>query len=553
MTHHVDDLDFESWEQEAGLHASLRAIRSDKPPAESVERFLARVTRIGSEPSAERLTTAKGERSAVAGSQQNTPSGQDTNADRTTKAARRSIAKTHSSRTHRYRLAAALAMVLVVMTSLSLTLFSSRSAWSQVVAGLGKHAWIRLTLQPPATPTTEAERTQAASIWLNGNRTIAAISSTQQNAWVDLVSGDQFQLMQGAPHVLVTKLQSSERNGITPLLESLAPFELKLGITIPDQVSIHQTARESVVIGGVPYTDYTFTYQPPDTLTSPHKVIVRVDQESQQPVQLTIRQAVFTIDYPEAGPTDIYSLGVSRQTPVTDLRHMEQYVENRTPPAYDDYEAIELAVLAGLEGQWINEAKRYRSSAGVVQMEAPSLDQVLSLAESTRAATSPPATPATSTSATPPAKHDTDWWFNQVSQLDFQTQEWSPYGFPHSRGYTPIGAPQDYRSAIASSLAGLEGTIELRAARRSVWLDPQRDFIVRRIETVAEDGSISVTQMDEMIQDSQGHWFVTRWRNGRVNERGGELAMTVDRESPNRVATVVFTAKIQFKHAKPQE
>ncbi len=512
MTPHVGNSDHESWEHEAGLHASLHSIRSEAPPTDSVERFLARATTIG------HAASGEAEHRAIA--------------------APRPVTHLSSSPKVQYPFVAALAMIVVVVASLTFTLFSSRSAWAQVVAGLGKHAWIRLTLQPPTGQTGVTNATDKVSIWLSGDRTIAAIASQQQSAWVNLSSGDQYQLMQGAQHILVTKFQSVERNGIAPLLESLAPFELKLGPNVPDRVSVHQTSRDPVVVDGVSHIDYTFAYPLDHNEPSQATVVVRVDQASQKPVQLKVRQAIFKIDYPESGPTDIYALGVPKNTTVTDLRHMERQLEGRTPPMNVDYEATEVAVLAGLEGRWLNEAKRYRSMAGVAQMEVASLDQVLALAESSRTTTPSPGTPTI---------HDSDWWFNKVSQLTFQAQEWNPYAFPHSRCYAPIGALQEYQSATASSLAGLEGTIELRGTRRSVWLDPQRDFVVRRMETVAEDGSISVTQLDELVQDSQGHWFVTRWRNGRVDQRGGELPMTTDREHPDHVATMVFTARIHFK------
>lgn len=512
MTPHVGNSDHDNWEHEAGLHASLHSIRSEVPPTDLVERFLARATTIG------HAASGEAEHRAIV--------------------APRPVTNPNSSRKAGYQFVAALAMILVVAVSITFTLFSGRSAWAQVVAGLGKHAWIRLTLQPPTGPTGDTNATDKVSIWLSGDRTIAALASHQQSVWVNLSSGDQYQLMQGAQHILVTKLQTLERNGIAPLLESLAPFELNLGPNVPDRVSVYQTSRDPVVVDGVSYIDYTFAYPLGQNEPSQATVVVRVDQASQKPVQLKVRQALFTIDYPESGPTDIYALGVPKHTTVTDLRRMERHIEDRAPPMHVDYEAVEVAVLAGLEGRWINEAKRYRSTAGIAQMEVASLDQVLALAESSRATTPSQGTPAI---------HESDWWFNKVSQLTFQAQEWSPYGFPHSRCYAPIGALQEYQSAIASSLTGLEGTIELRGTHRSVWLDPQRDFVVRRMETIAEDGSISVTQVDELAQDNQGHWFVTRWRNGRVDERGGELPMTIDREHPDRVATMVFTARIQFK------
>ncbi len=68
----------------------------------------------------------------------------------------------------------------------------------------------------------------------------------------------------------------------------------------------------------------------------------------------------------------------------------------------------------------------------------------------------------------------------------------------------PYGGVDSYRSLHVSKLKGLEGMVELRGPKLSVWLDPERDLIVRRYETVDDDGGITVWQHDDVIQDSKG-------------------------------------------------
>ena len=139
--------------------------------------------------------------------------------------------------------------------------------------------------------------------------------------------------------------------------------------------------------------------------------------------------------------------------------------------------------------------------------------------------------------------HTSDWWLDEAAKLNFVAQEWGEFNFPHTRCYLPIGSVRDYQSAIPSQLQGLEGTIELRGKNRSVWIDPNRDGVVRRTEYVEQDGSIAVTQIDQLVQDSKGHWYSTKWRSGRVFERGGLLPA----EDATSVATTVHVARIEFK------
>ena len=72
--------------------------------------------------------------------------------------------------------------------------------------------------------------------------------------------------------------------------------------------------------------------------------------------------------------------------------------------------------------------------------------------------------------------------------------------------------------------------MELQGKNRSVWIDPNRDCVVRQFEYVDQDGSIRVTQIDQLVQDSKGHWYSTKWRSGRVLERRVLLPTEVNRD-----------------------
>ena len=135
-------------------------------------------------------------------------------------------------------------------------LFSHQRAWAQVVEALAKHPWIRLTLQQPAEPLDGEP--QAVTIWLRGDRSVAAIKSTQQNAWVDITSGDQYELTKDAQRITLSKLNSIERHGIDHFTDSLAPFEVSLGSASSESIKATQTSKIEVTENGVTYVDFEF-------------------------------------------------------------------------------------------------------------------------------------------------------------------------------------------------------------------------------------------------------------------------------------------------------
>lgn len=499
----------EDWERETGLQETLQAIRTDPVPTASqdrcIDRAIALELKVGPSPVAISSTVDCSERSRFY--------------------------------KLRWRFSAAIAAIFLVVAFICSNAFLDKSAWAQVVASVTQHPWIRLTLQRP-NELAEDEQFEGVKLWFTGDRSIAAVQAPNQATWVNLNSGDQFEWLQDSNQIALVKIATRERQAINPLLEAIMPFDVGVGY---DSVGPQPrpTKTTEVSENGSVYVDYTFdvTEHQPDIATS-GPIVVRVEKATKQPVQVRWRKAIFSIDYPTTGPTDIYALGVSKETPTNDLRSMEKYFAQRQNLTHDDYEATEVMVLAGLEGKWLNHACRYQSNGDRLEFAWANLTECLKLAQATYFNDKQEPTGVS---------HPMDWWHDAVSKLNFEASEWNEINYPHARCYSPIGSVQQYHSTLTSRVKDLEGTIELRGKKTSVWLDPARDYIVRRLEHVGDRGSITVTQYDEVIQDSQGHWFVTRWRSGRVLQRGALLPTDAKSINGEEVATSVHFARIKFK------
>lgn len=502
--------DHQTWEQDvsAEFHATMNAIREESPPRESIHRALtAAIALRDSDQHAE----LPGDAVSLPGP-----------------------ATTNSLRPRSYL---AVAATLLIVASIPLLLLSQRSVWAQVVQRVSQEPWMRLTIQKPDN-LPAGEKVPGVTMWFSGKFHAAALQADEQRTWVDLAKGDSYQFQSKTDRLVISKINAMEDAGLQRLLTVLAPFDRKLQEAAAPSTALRQTEENEILIDGQAYIDFAFEFGKTDALPIAETLTVRVDKQTSRPVKLSIGTTNFTIDFPETGPGDIYALGVDKETAVDDLRELEPYFAPRPTPAPVDYEAIEITVIAGLEGKWINEARRYRSEDAMVTSYEANLEQVNDLASSVYFAGGDKPTGT---------MHEMTWWMDRASQLDFQETDSTGNNFPHNRCYGPFGRATSYRSAHASQIEGLEGTVELRGPKMSVWVDPQRDLIVRRFEHVGDDGSITVRQYDEVLQDGNGVWFVTRWRSGAVSDRGGELPTSYDRENPPSVATTVHFAKITFE------
>jgi len=420
--------------------------------------------------------------------------------------------------------------------------FMQASAWAQVVRAVSAKPWMRLTLQKPDVELPDGEKSPDVVIWLDGDRRTAALAAGDESRWIDLSSSETFCFDAETGRIKIGKLEDPESAEVRTLLMVLDRFDAVVTLPGGSPVRFIGSSRDEVTIDGQTFDEFSFRFEYAPAAPARSTMAVLVDKETNRPMRLTIYRGeksdklpspVFAIDYPDSGPADIYALGVPRDAPVDDVRALAEFFSPRSPGEPDDYEAMELMFVSGKERRFLSEACRYRMKAGSVIAENVDMDQVLKLSDKVYFDGGDVPTGNTPTIS---------WWVDEASRLEFDRVEMRGSNLPHNRCYMPYGGVGLYRSKHESILEGLEGTIELRGPKQSVWLDPGRDMIVRRYEYVDDDGSITVWQYDEVVQDSKGTWFAKQWRSGRVCERGAALS-----DKAAGVSTTVHISDIKFQ------
>jgi hypothetical protein len=402
---------------------------------------------------------------------------------------------------------------------------------------------MRLTLQKSEVQLPEGEQFPRVVLWLDGKRQIAASDTPDGPQWIDLAKEESSRFDPTAGRVTVRRMKTVDGEMIQNLLAVVDRFDAGSKLSGAGRFRLTESRQSEVEIDGKMLDEFHFHFVNPESPLLSQEMTVRVDRKSKHPVQLSftisgqdgaeVPSHVYAIDYPTTGPGDIYALGAPRDAPVDDLRSLAKFFPERRAKTPVDYEAVELMFPVGKELKWVSTAKRYRMHNGTATAEHADLLEVVDVSQKVYFAEGD-----TPTGNVP----ELSWWAKEISGVRFDESPVSQYNFPHDRCYSPYGSEDSYRSVHESKLPGLEGTIELRGPMRSVWLDPARDLIVRRWDFVNENGAVTVRQYDEVVQDSNGVWFVTKWRTGHVAERGAPLAGKVD-----GVATAVYLTEIQFQ------
>ena len=272
--------------------------------------------------------------------------------------------------------------------------------------------------------------------------------------------------------------------------------------------------------------------------------------------KVLVDTATFAIDYPNDGPSDIYALGVPKQTAILDHRAMEKFFEPRKIPKPADYDATVFATWTGRHLlKAAQDVKRHRHNAAGTLIEQTDYAKWFDFLVQNNN-----------------QKQSIQWWVDEISRASMEPftpntsgdllHEKLWFGRRHSvnNGMKTImyrgGRPSDFVSIhTEGTIEGLQGTIELRGPKRSVWLDPERDHILvrkeREGETADEYDPIHVTQFDEVQQGPNGVWFPRRWRRGRVKQRGEELDNSF--RGSGVINTRLWVAEVTFPEFAQQQ
>jgi hypothetical protein len=507
----MNEQDRRDWENEVSdpLQATLERVRSRRVPDESVERSLT---------AAEMIDDLQPE------------PGVNRRPDATQRSGSRSFSRPLT----------ALAVGVLVAVPTAWVLLSESSAWGQVVKAISGRSWMCLTLQTTEQPLPEGEELPKIVMWFSGDRRIAAMERPDAVLWSQFAKGDSWRFDRKAKTLRRSSAQSHDAEHVQLLTNML--FHLKPTVAGAD-VELSKSKKGRVERDGRDWDLFSFDYEVTSGETTYHeKYWLRVDTETHLPVELK-RQivhddegspiAIFAVTYPDIGPIDIYALGVPKDLQVVDTRSMKKYFQPRKRQPVGEYKATVLRFHAGTPG-WMIETERHQYNAAGLLAERGDIEAVSELTDRVyRKGYGPSKTPPTA------------WWVEEVNQrMKFEVFHPTEPNLMPNRCYLAYGGESDYETIRLSDgrIKGLEHTIELRGPKLGVWLDPERDLIVRRYEYIEED-SIDVTQFDEVVQGPCGNWFPVRWRRGCVEERGALLG---DKQPVDGITMSLFIADIQF-------
>ncbi|HEV3299828.1 MAG TPA: hypothetical protein VG055_09305 [Planctomycetaceae bacterium] len=349
-----------------------------------------------------------------------------------------------------------------------------------------------------------------------------------------------------------------------------------------ERINVLDQQIEKVTDNGQPCLDYRLTVSHPDQL-DPLQMLFRVNAKTRllRLCRMTGREnghaatCEMQFDYPQTGPADIYALGVARSAPLVDrvpAGDLKRIVESLRAgrERMDNYRAIFVGISEGIEDWWTatptvfyRKGNRFRADRVVRELGA-------------RATPKPPA-------------DDADmgkWWQNRLTQYRFCPQTvirdsttyrcdaksvTDPGGTTHTdliavnecryegemfppeysmmpefgcRPPTGIGG-QDSESIVNLHPAdGPQGCILLSVRHTSerdrlndkgfgipdetrYWLDPARDYIVLRWDSVHFDAAGKETRVtggsylvEETARTPQGVWYAAKIRRKNAGTTG---------------------------------
>ncbi len=211
--------------------------------------------------------------------------------------------------------AAAVALIAFIFS-----LQPSNTAWSQVAQTVRAMPWIRAQVVAKDSRSTES--------WASFSRNICAIRAGDMIRYDDFRSGIRYEYDAQKKKLFRLSTSGEEQfKSEQEMFRAIFRGDATLGDRFPGH-SIVQQRQRTVDEQGRRWILYELEFAEPGNGDSGKttSVVIRVDPQSLLPDSMTFtrgdEKGHLKIDYPDEGPTDIYALGVPRDTPV----------EDRTPP-----------------------------------------------------------------------------------------------------------------------------------------------------------------------------------------------------------------------------
>ncbi len=472
------------------------------------------------------------------------------------RAAARRPAFQHPFRRRLVRASVAAGLAAAAVAALFVAL-GNRDAWAQVANSLRSKPWVRVTLQiPKGAPVPEGFR--APEMWFSAEHKVAArrmnLGFGQAAQYIDFTVEETYEYDPQAKtlnHLLTRDSDNVEFGHFETLLRliSAGDRELKLPAS---PIQVLGRTRRDVPDGDRRWTEFTFECRDARRTPNDYRVTFRVDPEKQLPMEMRstekfasndpVAERSYSMDYPDAGPEDIYALGVPRDAKVVDRRpttengqEIKQFLAAYHQARSKPLEPFSTVVLCSSPQQNFSDiirAFRGRGDGQSVQFEEVDGQQLLELRKQcwsgqiTRPDNVDPAT----------------WWRQQVAGPTFASTPRGDELLPHRVGYpnsltlgpSPVNNPNYHVTLDRQPRLGPAGTVLLTIRVETepgfnlmyYWIAPEQDYLVLRQEMHFSRNQAwdNVTQIIDQVQQSpSGRWYATEVRQGRIEKHGDDL------------------------------
>jgi hypothetical protein len=452
-----------------------------------------------------------------------------------------------------------LASVAAALAAAALfAVFGNQDAWAQVAKAMRSKPWVRWTLQmPKGMPVPEG--LQAPEGWFSSEKKVFARRAMNQAAqYIDLAGQETYDYMPQTKTLnrsLTSDIDNVEVGHFETLLRLLSEEDSTL--KLPDSpIQILGRTHRDVPDGDRRWTEYTFGCRDSRRTVRDYEVTFRVDPKTQLPVEMRSTEKfdandpadvrIYVMDYPGTGPSDIYALGVPRDSTVVDRRR----ARTETPRGIKDFLAAYVAarkkplepyVLIGLKSDPrtnfadIHTAFRGNADGKEMRVEEVDPDQLLELRRLVWSGQI----------AGPVDVDRMVWWKQQIERKKFNPMPRGEEILPDRIGYpaelltfgaSPVDNPDCRVTLDRKPTLGPSETVLLRIRTETTigfndcffWIAPERDYLVLRHEIhFSRDHAPwnnSTQIVDKVEQSPGGRWYATVVRTGRIEKHGDDLS-----------------------------
>jgi hypothetical protein len=449
--------------------------------------------------------------------------------------------------------AAEVAAVVAIAVGALFVVFGGRDAWAQVARSLRAKPWVRWSLKIPKGEQVP-EGAQPPESWFSAEHRVAARRMGQTAQYIDLAGQETYDYdpqSKTVYHSLTRDTDNVEFGHFETLLRLVAEGDRSL--KLPESpIQVLRRASREVSSEGRRWTEYSFECRDPRRSPAEYRVTLRVDPETSLPVEVRstekfsandpAAERTYVLDYPQAGPSDIYALGAPRSAPVVDRRgartkngdeirkFLAAYDEARRKPL-ERWTTVGLTSSAEADFADILGAFRGRSDGQRVLFEEADVLQVVALREK-----------IWSGEIVPPADGRAAWWQQHIAGLKYASkprgEELLPDRVGHpdlTPGASPIDNPDCEVTLDRQPTSGPPETVLLKIRTSTTvgfndcfyWIAPERDYLVLRQEIHFSRNHAewdNTTQIIDQVQQSPGgRWYATAVRFGRIARHGDDL------------------------------